>query len=412
MTAKELRVARAKLITDARVLLDASDATAESLARANTMLDESDAMLGRIGNIERADALEAGLAEQRQNVTDRGGPSVDRQVSDLDREKRIMTALLRGDHKGLNDADRQEFVNRLQRVSNAAGTGTSPGGGYTIAPAFQKDLLQRMVAFGGMRQAAQTIETDTGVNLPWPTLDDTANMGSILAENSQVGNDNDLVFGQVSMGAWTYKSGLLLVSLQILQDSAFDFDKLVRNAMATRLARIQNLHFTTGTGVGQPQGVVTGAAQGVVGANGSTTSVTFDNCIDLIHSVDPAYRSGAKFMAHDTTLQALRKLKDNTGRYLWQPYDTGIAGAPPGDSIWGYPLVINQQMPVMAASAKSIVFGDFSNYMIRDVLGMQMMVLRERYADFLQVGYIAFMRTDGRIISAAQPLKYYQNSAT
>ena len=131
--------------------------------------------------------------------------------------------------------------------------------------------------------------------------------------------------------------------------------------------------------------------------------------LDLTYTVDPAYRAGASFMACDDTTRQARRFKDSLGRPLWQPsLEEGVP-----DKFAGYPIITNQQMPVMAANAKSILFGDFSNYVIRDTLGLQIMVLRERYADELQVAWSAWMRSDGNwLCPSAGALKYFQNSAT
>jgi HK97 family phage major capsid protein len=259
-----------------------------------------------------------------------------------------------------------------------------------------------------MREVSRHILTDTGAALPWPTMDDTSNLATIVSENATLSADTDLVFGTKSLGSFTYASGPLPVSLQLLQDSAFDFGSVIEAAIVNRFGRKQNNDFTTGAGTTLPFGVVVGAASGTVGATGETVSVIYDDFVNLIHSVDPAYRAGARFMFHDSVLKALRLLKDTQGRPLFVP--SVVAGVP--DTIADYPFTINQSMAVMAANAKSVLFGNFQNYIIRDVLGMQMMVLRERFADSLQVAWLAFMRSDGKLISAGSPIKYFANSAT
>ena len=148
-------------------------------------------------------------------------------------------------------------------------------------------------------------------------------------------------------------------------------------AIGTRIGRITNAHFTTGTGSGQPRGVVTDASSGVVAAAGNTTAITYANLVALEHSLDPGYRRGAEFMFHDSTLKAIKQLLDTTGRPLWVP---GVAVREP-DTILGHRYVVNQDMAVMAANARSILFGDFSRFFVRDVQDVQIMRLTERYAD-------------------------------
>jgi HK97 family phage major capsid protein len=404
-------------VTEARGFIDKDTPSAEDFASYEAAMKKVDELGRQADALDSQAALEATLSDAHRKTADERHISFDQAASDAARivanEKLILRAVLAGNPRLLTtDEQRASYAEKMSGIQNAASTGTAAAGGATIAPEYQRELLIAMKAQGGMRAASRVLSTDTGVDLPWPTMDDRSQVATIVGENTQITADTDLSFGTKTLKGWTYKSGVLLVSRQLMQDSAFDFDGLVQNAIVGRFVRGTNADYTNGAGTAGPQGVTVGAALGVTGATGSTTSVTFDNVIDLIHSVDPVYRPGARFMFHDTTLQALRKLKDSNGRYLWQPWDQGASGAPPGDSIWGYPVTINQDMPVMAANALSIAFGNFQSYVIRDVLDMQMMVLRERYADYLQVGYLAFLRTDGRLVSAAQPIKTYKNSAT
>jgi HK97 family phage major capsid protein len=154
---------------------------------------------------------------------------------------------------------------------------------------------------------------------------------------------------------------------------------------------------------------VTASTLGKTGANGQTTSVTYADLVDLMHSVDPAYRGNAVWMLHDSTLKAIKKLVDSQGRPLWS---AGLASGDP-DTILGSRFVVNQSMPVMAASAKSILYGDCSKYLIRDVSDIQLVRLNERYGEYHQVGFLAFYRGDGDLLDAGtNPVKHYANSAS
>jgi HK97 family phage major capsid protein len=148
---------------------------------------------------------------------------------------------------------------------------------------------------------------------------------------------------------------------------------------------------------------------------GQTTSVIYDDLVDLFHSVDVAHRMspGCKWMLADSSIKVIKKIKDSTGRPLWQPGVSAGAGAGFPDTILDKPYVLNNDIAVMAANAKSILFGDLSKYKIRQVMGFTLLRLVERYAEFGQVGFLAFMRADGNLIDAgSNPVKYYQNSAT
>jgi HK97 family phage major capsid protein len=186
-------------------------------------------------------------------------------------------------------------------------------------------------------------------------------------------------------------------------------EALLRGLLATRLGRIWNQHFTTGTGTSQPQGIVTGASVGKTGLTGQTLTVIYDDLIDLITSVDPAYLNGSEeFMLSNASLAVVRKLKDTQGHPLWQP--SIQVGVP--NTLVGYPVVINQDMPVMAANAKSVLFGNFTEaYLRRIVNDVQIVRLNERYADFLQVGFFGFARAGGTV-QRTGAVKAYQNSAT
>lgn len=319
---------------------------------------------------------------------------------------RAFTSWMKG---GVGDLDTDErralaagFVDK-----RALGVGTNTAGGYTVPPGFRASMVEAMRQFGGMLQVAEIINTDDGANLQWPTNDDTANVGSILAENTQV-TEQDVTLGTNALDAFMYTSRLVRTSLQLIQDSAFDVDSWLARKLGERIGRILNQHFTTGTGTAQPDGIVTGAAIGKTGATGQTLTVTFDDLIDLQHSIDPAYRQNARWMFGDATLRTARKLKDSTGNPI---FNVGVAGGTP-DTLLGTSYVINQDMPAPAANAKSVLFGDFREaYVIRLVTGVNLLRLNERYADFLQVGFLAFQRADGTLQNGAA-VRAYAHSAT
>lgn len=284
--------------------------------------------------------------------------------------------------------------------SRAQGVGTGSAGGFLVPAGYRSELVQRLRAFDAVRRVAQVVTTEDGRSMPWATVDDTANEGTILAENTQVA-ELDVLFGTASLGAYAYSSGLVRFSNQLLQDSDINLVSFLTRALGERIGRIQSRHFTTGTGTAQPTGIVTGATTGVTA--GSTTALTADNLVDLVHSVDPAYREPTPghfvgFMLSDLTLRDIRKLKDTTNRYLLQP--AVDAGAP--TTLLGYPVVVNPLMAAPAANVKAVLFGDLTaGYVIRDVdREGAMTVLRERYADFNQTGVLQIERADGTVQNA------------
>ena len=325
-------------------------------------------------------------------------------------EKRLNDTFRNFLRRGIQDLNAEEraiMASRFER--RAQGEGTTTAGGYLVPQGYWKRISEVMKAYGGLLNISNVIHTSTGNPLPWPNNDDTANVGGILGENTQV-TELDLSVGQRILNAWTYTSNLILVSLELLQDSAFDLDEWIPKKLGVRIGRAVANHLVNGTGTGQPTGILSSVATGVTGATGQTTSVIYNNLVDLVHSVDPAYRAmgNARFVMNDLTLGAIRKLTDNYGRPLWQP---SVSDKDP-DLLLGYPLTIDQAMPVMAANAKSILFGDFeAGYVVRQSLDVQMMRLTERYADYLQVGFFGFNRLDGRP-DDPNAVKTYVNSAT
>jgi HK97 family phage major capsid protein len=319
--------------------------------------------------------------------------------------ERAFDGYLRRGADGINAEQRS----MLEREFRDLSVGTNTAGGYTVPPGFAQRITDAMKAFGGMLDVSNVITTDSGQSLVWPTADDTGNVGAILAENNAAPTQ-DITFGQKTLGAYMYTSKMVKVSFQLLNDSAFDLNAWLPGKFAQRIGRAINAHFTNGTGGGaQPVGLVPNLTVGKTGATGQTLTVTSDDLIDVIHSVDPAYRNErSRFMLADTSVKVVRKLKDTTGQYLWQPGLT--AGSP--DSLLGYAVTINQDMPAMSANAKSIAFGDFNAaYVIRQVQGIQVLRLNERFADALQVGFLSFARFDGNV-DDTNAAKLYQNSAT
>ncbi len=390
-----------------------SDLEAEELRQWNEMDAELDSLAAEIEFEEKREARALEMARpEREKLADRSGvadPDPDNPTDDKE-YRGAFSLWMRGGTSAL-EHEQRKILQRgwiTGKEFRAAGVGSGAAGGYTVPQGFRAKIQETKKAFGGVRSVAEIIDTETGQDLPWPTNDDTANMGAILAENTQV-TEQDVTLGQKTLHAFMYTSKLVRVSLQLLQDSGFDIEAWLARKLAMRIARIQNVHFTTGVGTTQPEGVQANAVVGKVGAAGQVTTITFDDLIDLIYSVDAAYRASGRavFMAADGSIGKFRKLKDTTGQYLWQP---GMQQGEP-DSILGYGVVANNDMPVMAASAKSVLFGDFfDGYVIRDVSDFQLLRLEERYADYLQVGFLGFQRGDGMPQDTAA-YKAYQNPA-
>lgn len=333
---------------------------------------------------------------------------------------RVFNSFLRNGQLDMAPEDRQILMSQFKQdkdIQNAAGVGTGSAGGFTVPPAFRDKIVETMKWYGPMLEEAEVLFTDSGVNLPWPTNDDTGNMGAILAENTQV-SEQDVTLGQASLDAFMYTSKLVRVSYQLLQDRK-DFDTWLARKLGQRLGRIINNHATVGTGTSQPDGIVTSATVGVTGSGSLATTggFSYDNLVDTLESLDPAYGNaaggngeapGLKWMMHQTARKALRKIKDTQGHPLWEP--SLQAGFP--DSLLGYPTRINNDMATVAQNSKSLLFGNIREaYVLRIVQDVQSLRLTERYADFLQVGFLGFERADGTL-QDANAVRVFQTTPT
>jgi len=295
---------------------------------------------------------------------------------------------------------------REWELEQRAQTVTTTGGGYTIPDEMMLALEKALLWFGGMRQVATIIRTDTGADLPIPTANDTTNAGEILGINTQV-NNQDVVFGQLVLHAFKYSSKQVLVPVELMQDSSVNLPAMLGEMLGERIGRIQNTHFTNGAGTTLPFGITTRAVAGPTGATGG--GITYANIVDLEHSVDVAYRrQGAAFMMSDNKVAVLKKITDTAGRPIWQPSaEAGMAqGAP--STLLGYPVYINNDMSTaVTTGTKAVLFGALQKYLIRDTLGITLLRLDERYADFHQVAFLAFARSDGDLLNAGtNPVKY------
>lgn len=417
MNSRDLRDKRATLWEQAKALLDRAETEDRKLSAEEretfNRLDEEMTDLGE--RIETQEHLESThwtepAAENRAVVpaSARLVAATPSDVIDEVERHRLMDSYLRYGAQ-LMDPDDFRAFHRVSYQSinapvyqNAQGTTSGPSGGFLVRESWRAAVVEATKAFGGMREIAEVITTADGGPYHFMTADDTSNVGSIIAENQTV-SETSVTWGVRTLQAYMYTTGYVPVSYQLLQDSAIDIESYLTRIFATRLGRILNTHFTTGTGVNQPQGIATASTSGVTAA--AQAAVTFDELIDLEHSVDPSYRGmqGVRFMFNDTTLRELKQLKDGEGRPLWMPGTT--TGEP--STLLGYRYVINQDVASMATGNKAIFFGDLSAYKIRDVRDMMVLRLEELHALNGQVTFLAFSRHDGGLIDAGQnPVKH------
>ena len=315
--------------------------------------------------------------------------------------------------KWLKGGDRALNENDWASIRNTMSTTTNSEGGFTVDSVVAAQVINALKEFGGMRQVSTVISTSGHGLLSFPTSDGTAEVGEIIAENVTA-TDLDPSFGTVGLPVYKFSSKVGTVPFELLQDSSVDIEAFVQDRLITRLGRITNQMFTTGTGSSQPNGLATAATIGVTAANATSqvTAVTFDSLIATQHSLDPAYRRSAGWMFADSTLRVIRQLKDGQNRPIFIPgYENNVPGGMP-DTLLGAPVYINQDVAAMGANAKSILFGDFSGYYIRDVMQVEMF----RFTDSAftkkgQVGFLAWMRSGGNLVDVGK-VRAFRNAAS
>lgn len=406
------RDAKAKAAADLNAKTPADQRMPSADASAlDAILNEIEAIDGEIARENRLNQMAGDEHAEHENALN--AAIVNGGRSQESHESQALRAMLAGGLSALSPEQRQAMVARQNPDIRAAmSTTTGTEGGYTVATEYNRELIEAMKMIGGVRPVAHVFQTATGASMNFPTTDATAEEGEIVGQNQAVGT-GETTFGNATMDVFKYSSKKIALPFELLQDSMFNLEIYIKRLLGQRIGRITNRHYTVGTGVNQPRGLITAAAVGKTAATGGTTTVTYDDLVDLEHSVDPAYRAMASYMFHDDSLKVLRKIKDGNGRPIFVPgYETGNPGGAP-DRIMGRTFSINQHMAPMAANAKSIAFGDMSKYFVRDVMDLTLFRMTDSAFTLLgQVGFVAFMRSGGNLIDVGGAVKVFQNSAT
>lgn len=292
-------------------------------------------------------------------------------------------------------------------ISRAQGEGIGSAGGFLVPDSWRDKIVEKLLNYGGLMNKAENITTADGAPLSWLTNDDTAaGTAEITPEHALWDTGADLTFGTRSLSAYKYttvgaSSLPLKVSFELLQDSAFDLRGFIAKKFAQRIARKLADDLVNGTGVNEPQGII--STQGGISsttARAASASPTYAELLAAVHALDPDYRDGASWLMSDATLAKVRGVVDTTGRpLLWNTSDD-MSGSLKGLTLLGYPVVIDQAMPDSAASggAKSILFGNLNDaYIVRQVKAFELIVLNELYAQYGQVGFMGWARYDGMV---------------
>jgi len=382
----ELREKRAKAWEGAKAFLDSKRGNDGLLSGEDTQTYErmeSDVMnLGKeIERLERQASIDAELSRPTASpLTNHPGSN--------------MTGEMKKG-KG-SDAYRDAFWKAMRNknsydVHNALQIGTDSEGGYLVPDEFERTLIESLEEENVFRSISKVITTSSGDRkIPVVATKGTA----FWVDEEGAIPESDDAFGQVSIGAYKLAT-MIKVSEELLNDNVFNLEAYIAKEFGRRIGAKEEEAFFIGDGTGKPTGIfnATGGAQLGITA-GSATAITIDEVMDLFYSLKSPYRKNAIFVMNDATVKAIRKLKDGSGQYIWQP--SIQAGAP--DTILNRPVKTSAYVPTIASGAKSIAFGDFGYYWVADRQGRSFQRLNELFAATGQVGFRATQRVDGKLI--------------
>ena len=385
----ELREKRAKAWDAAKQFLDAKRGADGMLSEEDTATYdkmEQDVMnLGKeIERLERQAAIDAELSKATST------PLTGKPGAKMGKDETEKTGRASDEYKG-------SFWNAMRvkapmpSVLNALQEGTDSEGGYLVPDEFERTLVEALEEENVFRTLAHVIKTSSG-DRKIPVVASKGSASWVDEEGAY--QESDDAFSQVSIGA--YKLGTMIkVSEELLADNVFDLEAYISKEFARRIGAREEESFFNGDGKGKPLGILAAAGGAEVGVTAaSATAITADEVIDLFYSLKAPYRKNAVWVLNDATVKQIRKLKDTTGQYLWQP--SLVAGTP--DTILGRPVKTSAFMPTAAAGAKTIAFGDFKYYWIADRQGRTFKKLSELYAANGQVGFMGTQRVDGKLI--------------
>lgn len=384
------------------------------------------------GILERAETEKRDLSGEEQTQLDRISADMGAlktrsdQLVQFEADRKDMDEALRSaGHKGNENRDGgDDLVDQFRSLANrsrqevsfvptreelrALSKGTASAGGDTVPTTFIARLYEHLIETATLlRGGATVINTSSGENMEMPiTL--THGTAALVAEGGTIAQA-DPTFGKRTLGAYKYGE-LILVPNELLTDTAVDLDGYLARMAGRAVGNALGAHLLVGTGTSQPTGILTSTTLGVTSATGVAGVPNFDNMIDLVYSVTGPYRNSpdAAWLIKDTTAGALRKLKDTSGRYLWEPSLT--PGAP--DRILGYPVLTDPNMPATGVNNKSVAFGDLSAYAVRLVNSVRF----ERSDDFKfdtdTVAFRCLIRGDGLLIDQSGAVKHLVGAAT
>lgn len=386
----ELRGKRAEVIKGATAIVDAAQAegrglNAEEKSKFDAMESDARSIKDQIDTLERAADMKKELAANAEV----------REAAPKATRKGAFESYLRNGMSGLNNEQRSIMGELRGTSTQVAGTDTL--GGFLVPQDFSNELDMATLFTGEVERLAKKLNTAGGALLDYPVINDTATNAALIGEATAV-TVQDMTFANKQLSAYNYASQVR-VSMQLLQDNAFDLNSFLAEAMGERIARKSNLDFTLGDGSSKPSGILAASAAGSTTA--SATAISADDILNLIYSIDPSYRNKASFglMANDAVISAIRALGLGSSNDFPVFIPSMQVGEP--DKLFGYNLYYNNDMEsAITTGKKTLLAADFSKYVVRSVGGVQMLRLNERYMDELEVGFVSYARKDGTILDA------------
>lgn len=389
----ELREKRAKAWEAAKQFLDAKR-TADGFVSAEDAVayDRMEADVVNLGKeierLERQAAIDAELARATSTpITNQPNGRIDGGTKTGRASDEYKRAFWNG------------MRNRISyEVQNVLSIGTNSEGGYLVPDEYEKKLVEALQDEVFFRGLATVIRTSSGDRkIPIVTSKGEAawideGEAAWIDEGGQFPESDDS-FGQTSIGAYKLAT-MIKVSDELLNDSVFNIEQYISKEFGRRIGTKEEEAFFIGDGQGKPIGLFNAMGGAQTGVTAASTSITFDDVMDLYYSLRAPYRNKASWLLNDSTVKALRKLKDSNGNYIWQP--SVREGEP--DRILNRPYRTSIFVPELAEGKRVMAFGDFSYYWIADRQGRSFKRLNELYATTGQVGFLACERVDGKLI--------------
>jgi len=386
--------ARAKAWEEAKGLLDIAatekrDLTAEENQKYDRIMSDLDARAATIDSIKAVADREERAAEAMRGLETQARSEVATATVD---EAELIRSLARGEIRT------QMFEKRDV---------TKGSTGAPVPTSFYDQIIMLARHVGPMLETSTILNTAGGENLQIPSLA-TYSVGTVSSEAAAIGESDPTFNSFVTLGAYKY-SFLTQISREMIEDAGVDILGFLAQQTGNALGFAVNNALTVGTGVTQPTGIVTAAGSGITGGTTVSGAFTADNLIDLVYSVDTAGRTlpGTGWQMNAKSIAAVRKLKDNSGQYLFSP----SLSADARDLLLGYPIYENPAMVVPATSAKSVIFGHLPSYYVRQVGGIRL----DRSDDFAfqndLVTFRATVRLDGNLIQTSH-VKYFAGAGS